>query len=459
MTSSSSPSTVAATTGTPESFEMARQSFMNGIAHFERDDFVQAQAAFETSLRHVPGRASTLSNLAATHVKLGQPALALPLLAQALATEPGDASAWSHRGLALAALGQPVQALANFDQVLRLDPDNLLALEKRAALLASMTRPVEALAALDRLLALSPEHALGWWLRGDLLHRLERLDDALACYDHLLKLDPSFDRAWTQRGSVLKDLGRTAEAIEAFEKAMALGGDAAFNGYLLAGAAEQGGHDAAKTTPRTAPRRYVEALFDEYAERFDEHLVGTLGYQAHRVLIDQLLALPALQARRFESALDLGCGTGLCGPLIKPMAQRLEGVDLSAAMLARATATGTYDELAQADLVEHLAAQPALRHDLVFSADVFIYVGDLEPVFKGVSVCLQPQGVFCFSLEKTDDSDNFVLTRGMRYAHSRRYVLELAAAHGFQLLGLVENPVRHEELQPIDGLFVYLMKR
>ena len=33
--------------------------------------------------------------------------------------------------------------------------------------------------------------------------------------------------------------------------------------------------------------------------------------------------------------LDLGCGTGLCGPLLRPYARALAGVDLSPQMLER----------------------------------------------------------------------------------------------------------------------------
>ena len=42
--------------------------------------------------------------------------------------------------------------------------------------------------------------------------------------------------------------------------------------------------------------------------------------------------------------LDAGCGTGLCGPLLKPWARRLVGVDLSGGMLEKARALQLYDE-------------------------------------------------------------------------------------------------------------------
>ena len=65
---------------------------------------------------------------------------------------------------------------------------------------------------------------------------------------------------------------------------------------------------------------------------------------------------PAAAGTRFRSALDLGCGTGLCGPLVRPMVDRLTGVDLSARMIEKARSLGVYDRLEQGDIVEFLDA-------------------------------------------------------------------------------------------------------
>jgi predicted TPR repeat methyltransferase len=49
-------------------------------------------------------------------------------------------------------------------------------------------------------------------------------------------------------------------------------------------------------------------------------------------------------------ALDAGCGTGLCGPLLRPYASELTGVDLSAGMLDRARPRQVYDHLEKGEL-------------------------------------------------------------------------------------------------------------
>jgi predicted TPR repeat methyltransferase len=391
-------------------FEQARDLFMDGVRLHETGRFEDAERQFLASLALVPGRASTLANLGATQLKLGKPEEALKALDQALAEEVDAADALKHRAVALNLLGKHQPALDDLTRVLQAQPDD----------------------------------GKAWLLHGETLQHLERQDEALASYDAALASDPALGEAWSRRGALLKEMGRLEDAATCFQRAIDHGDDPELNRYFLA--AVNG-----KEQPSGPPLRYVQFLFDGYAEKFDEHLVEVLTYQAHRVLVDQLAAL----GRSFERALDLGCGTGLCGPLIKPMAQRLDGVDLSANMLAKAEALDVYTRLAQDDLVKYLDTTYH-RYDLVVSADVFIYVGELEATFDGVARVIEPGGVFCFSVELAPDDQDFVLRPSQRYAHSERYVRALALRHGFEIRSLLRHPIREDQRQPIPGLYVCL---
>jgi predicted TPR repeat methyltransferase len=393
------------------SFEQAKALFVEGIQCFEASRFAEAEQKFQASLALVPGRPSVLTNLAVTRIKLGRPAEALGALEQVLALEPDSADVWFHRGVALADLG----------------------------------RHEEALACHDKALGVEPERSETWFRRGQTLQRLERPELALASYDKAVALDPRFAQAWSNRGGILLDFKRLDEAAASFEQAIANGADTELNGYFLASARGRG-------APANAPKQYVEFLFDEYAEKFDEHLVRVLNYQAHTVLIEHL---EQIARRRFASALDLGCGTGLCGPLVKPMTEQLDGVDLSRNMLDKAGALGVYEHLEHADICHYLQTTQR-RYDLVLSADVYIYVGDLDAVFAGVRRVMAEDGVYCFTAEAADAATDFVLTPGLRYAHSERYLRELAARHGFEVIRIVQHPIREDQRQPIAGLYAYL---
>ncbi|MES2937012.1 MAG: methyltransferase domain-containing protein [Pseudomonadota bacterium] len=194
----------------------------------------------------------------------------------------------------------------------------------------------------------------------------------------------------------------------------------------------------------------MESLFDGYAAQFDTHLVHALRYDAPRILAGRLAGL----GRRFTRALDLGCGTGLCGPLLRPFTDAVDGVDLSARMLEQARRTGAYDALLQADVAAHLA-RATQRYDLVVAADVFIYVGALDAVFEGVARCM-PAGVFCFTVEAAGEDEGMVLRPSLRYAHSRGYLRVLAQRHGLRELAVEERPIREDQQAPIPGLFVWL---
>jgi predicted TPR repeat methyltransferase len=195
----------------------------------------------------------------------------------------------------------------------------------------------------------------------------------------------------------------------------------------------------------------VQALFDGYANGFEDHLTQVLHYRAPDILVQ------GLGARRFAQALDLGCGTGLCGQRLRPICQRLTGVDLSANMVAQARARGVYDVVAQADLLGYLAA-PHDPCDLVIAADVMIYVGALDAVFAAVRNALVPGGVFAFTVELASGPEPLTLRSSLRYAHSRAGIEALVRQNHLEFLGLAQHPIREDQGVPIEGLFVWLVR-
>ena len=395
-----------------ETFERARAHFSAGNAAFETGRLADAEAHFLASLNALPGRPSTLVNLAATRLKLSRPAEAVDPLRTALAAQPADAQAWHHLGTAWVELKQHEQALQ----------------------------------ALDRALALGLQQPAAHYRRGLALLGLERPLDAAQAWEQAVALDDRFVAAWVDLGSLMRELDRPDRARACLTRALALGADDPLIRFQLASLQDAAG------APEAPPPSYVEQLFDSYADGFDEHLVQRLGYCAPQVLAD---GLRRLAPGRFRHALDLGCGTGLCAQALAPLTERLDGVDLSAGMLDKARALGRYTELAQADVVAHLQQTPH-RHDLVVAADVFIYVGALEAAFAGIAQSLAPGGVCCFSVENCDDRDDYVLRQSLRYAHSARYVKRLVQAHGLDLLAIEPHPLRRDEREAVQGLYAWM---
>ncbi len=428
-----------------QDLEGARADFVEGVTHFEGGRLELAEACFEDALARAPERISILVNLGALRLKLGRPDEALDVLDRAVAIDAAAADAWSHRGIALADLGRPDAAVASHDRALEIDRGRATDLFHRGLAHNMLARPADALRDFTAVLALRPGDGEAWFRHGQTLQLLDRHAEALASYEKALGADPAHAQAWSNRGGILRDTKRFAEAAHCFEQAMAHGADAPLHRYFLASVRDE-------PAPPRPPDNYVAALFDGYAQSFDDHLLHALRYRAHAVLVE------GLGGRRFSHGLDLGCGTGLCGPLLKPTVARLDGLDLSGAMLERARALGVYAELIQADIVEHLQ-RTGERHDLVLAADVFIYIGDLERVFEGVHRVLDRGGVFGFSVELARGDTGFELRPSLRYAHTEPYLLGLAARHGCAVARSLRQPIREEQGAAIDGLFLYLEKR
>ena len=172
-----------------------------------------------------------------------------------------------------------------------------------------MHRPIEAIAAADAVLAAEPGDIDALGIRAIALARMGLQEQALAAYDRVVAADPHLAEMWSQRGSLLREMGRLEEAATSYAR----------RGHAAATRSSTTTSSPASAAPRRPrPRRppTSKRLFDDYSDEFDAHLVGVLGYRGHHLMVENLPD----PRRDFASVLDLGCGTGLCGPLLKPRA-------------------------------------------------------------------------------------------------------------------------------------------
>jgi len=272
--------------------------------------------------------------------------------------------------------------------------------------------------------------------------------------EQALELAPAWAAGWYRLATYREKAGRADSAIEAYRRTLALDPEDIFGATLKL--AFLG--DAA--TPDQPPSRYVERLFDDYADRFESALVDKLDYNVPQ----KLAALVASTGRRYERAVDLGCGTGLLGPEIRSRVARLEGFDLSQNMLAKAAEKHAYDSLAQADLslapdLSGLFADAARhRADLVTAADVLMYLGNLESVFAIIAELAASGGDIAFSVEDAGDGEGFHLAPSLRYAHSETHVRRLSARHGLEILTAVRSVIRKDGGKPVSGILFLARK-
>jgi predicted TPR repeat methyltransferase len=268
------------------------------------------------------------------------------------------------------------------------------------------------------------------------------LSAAAEIFEQTLELAPNWAAAWFALGEARQKLGDLDAAAQAFHAT--LEADPADAQGAAARLALIGREDV----PDTLPPAYVARLFDDYAWRFDKHLIKNLGYRAPALIGAALSAIAP--GRRFASALDLGCGTGLMGEPLRARVDRLAGVDLSAAMIAKARERNVYHELIIDEAGAPMRERPK-AFDLIVAADALVYIGDLAPLFANVGTALTADGLFAFSVEACE-GDGFKLEPTMRFAHGRAYVEATAREAGLRPLLIQPASTRREANADAPGL-------
>ena len=178
------------------------------------------------------------------------------------------------------------------------------------------------------------------------------------------------------------------EAKFYFNKALSLQPDDVQSRYMLAALNET------NENFDHAPHGYVSALFDQYANTFDQHLTKVLQYSAPEQIANLLRKHTQIDNSKQLDTCDIGCGTGLMAEQIHHYCSRLVGVDLSANMIAVAQTKNQYTELVQADITTHLS-EHAAAYNLITAADVLPYLGALDTLFSACHTALKPMATLC----------------------------------------------------------------
>ena len=353
------------------------ETFRQALHDHRAGKLEQAELGYRRVLRAMPRHVGSLQNLGVICRGRGQREEALGLYRRALAQAPDHPALHLNVGNLLFDLGHHAEAEKHF----------------RVASQAAT------------------EESPALYGLGQALFRQERVGEAAEAFRRLLDKVPEHRKAWRNLAVCLDKLGRKAEALEAYERLLVLDPTDEDARFLVDA---KRGRNADR-----APAAYVQRFFDGYAATFESHLRGQLAYRTPELLLD-LLTRHIAPGHRFARALDLGCGTGLMGPLLRPLCGRLDGVDLSAGMIERAREKASYDGLFVDDIVAFLAATDD-GADLVVAADVLVYLGDLAPLFAGVAARIAEGGLFLFSTEH-GEGDDFVLLPKARYRHATAYL-------------------------------------
>ena len=381
----------------------------------------ESLVASQKSVKLEPQDAEAHNNLGSILRELGRLDEAEASYRQAITLKPEFADSHYNLGNTLLKMARLDEAQACYRQAITLKPDLVEAHYNLGVTLQELGRFKEAETSYRKAIVLKPDFTEAHNNVGFVLQKLDKLDEAEACYRQAITLKPEFADAHYNLGNTLLKMTRLDEARVSYKQAIVLKPDYEEAKHLLSALTEH--------TTNSAPRKYVENLFNNYAINFEHSLVNKLEYKTPNLITELIVAKnPNIQ---LGSVLDLGCGTGLIGDEIKKYCSNIEGVDLSKSMLEKARAKNIYDKLEHKDIIDYLSTEN-LDFNYFISSDVFIYVGELSEIFKLIKSRNKLKGKFVFSTEHTD-RDGFFLEQTARYTHSKKYIASLCVKFGYKL--------------------------
>lgn len=453
-----------------------------GLSAWEAGRLAAAAEAFAGALSLAPGDAALWRDSAFVFQGLGHAGEALTCIRRALDLQPGEARSWLMLANLLQQQGLSDEAEAAFRSAIAREPGLADAQLGLGLLLFERRDLEEATHHLSTATSLAPDHPLAALCLGQVLYTVGDYAGAVAAFGRAAALGqlPDLPRRNFARSQALADIlaGRLAEAVAAHPLRAGPGGEdvasllaVAFGLFSASGEREAAiavGHYRLALEPgdpvqtylldalrghehSAAPVSYLERHFDAFAPSFDAKLVEILGYRVPQ----QLAALAGRHRRSCADILDLGCGTGLAAAPLSALGGRLIGVDVAGGMLAEAAKRKLYAELVKAEAVAFLA-ETAVRFDLVFAADMLVYLGDLAPLFAGAARVLRSRGLFCLSIET--GAEGVTLQPSGRFAHAPDYVAGLAKA-AFLLREDVAQDLRLEGRAPARGRLMVFERR
>ena len=196
-----------------------------------------------------------------------------------------------------------------------------------------------------------------------------------------------------------------------------------------------------------APSSYLTRLFNSYASYYDRHMKSTLYYAVPKIFSE---ILSSNKRKVFKNGLDIGCGTGLCGVIMKPYVVNLMGIDLAEKMIIQASRKNCYDKLVHGNFIDDNQFLLQQKFDLIISGDVFIYSGDLSKIFKRLSELIENESEIIFNVE-LGDHEYFELRNSGRFSHSARYIKTLLLDNNFKLISFCIKSIRKENCRNITG--------
>jgi len=272
-----------------------------------------------------------------------------------------------------------------------------------------------------------------------------KVKTAWLCQQRAVELSPDDVGALRELGELSHILGRRSDARDAYTRYLELSPDDAEIQHLLSALSND-------LPPERVPDECLQQLYQRFSTFYETNMREELGYSGPEKLF--AATEPWLPKDAVSSALDLGCGTGLCAEAFSSRCQQFTGVDISPEMVELARQSELYHELHVSEVTDWLEKCEA-SFELILACDTFIYFGDLSRVFAAAAKRLSSTGTMAFSVEQSEEIGFQLLDNG-RFAHHLGHVDEAATSAGLQVRHHEIGFLRMEYGREVTALFVVL---
>lgn len=440
-----------------EQYDQANKAYVEALAydptsvsaHFGLAQVLQQSKHFADALHHLqeclhvlPDEATFLFQAGSCYIQLNQLPEAQQALEKVLVGFPHHLEALVNLGSCFMRQKNFAQAIYYFATACRVDENHLPALYNLACALMEARRFPQARDHFERYQEKAVEDYEARYHLGFVYLMLDDYDAALRCFHELLIVQPDNILVLHNLASIALKQHQSPVALEYYQKILTLAPTDDIALYMHAALTQ-------KNPPRQAPNAYVTALFDQYADRFDEHLTQELKYQTPQLLYEFWLT-KNIPDKKYATILDLGCGTGLMGTLFKTHTYELIGVDLSKEMLRMAEKKSLYDALYENEIIAYLNTC-TMHYDLVLLADVLVYLGDCSTLFAALKKITR---YVLLSIERSEQK-NYILSTHGRYRHHPDYIAALCTQNGFDYQMKSNVTLRTQNNQPVYGDLIW----
>ncbi len=426
---------------------MSDKLLKKAINKHKAGQYRDAQTLYKKILKSHPQHVDANYMLGTLFAEQGDTNNALKYMRIAEELAPGSQYIKNNTGNVYRISGDYDAAARKYNEALAIQPDMIEALNNLAIVYRRLNQTQQAITLYKNAISLSPNFIEANYNLGKAYWDESQYDDAKACFQRVLEIDPDHAMANHEMGNYYMKSGDKENAIACFKKYLSLAPEDHCGARLKLSYLDAG------EMPARQPEQLVIETYEKKARTWDNDVeradIAFLGPKHIQQAVNQQLA-----EQSELTILDIGCGTGLCGPFLKPVATTLHGVDLSDHMLNIARKKGLYDDLVCDDLA-HFIKTCNNQYDLIVASGVLIFFGDLSDLMLGVAGQLKSNGWFIFTLYKSNEAD-IEIRDNMHFAHSEEYIRKTVEQSGLKLVGVEQVIHEYEHDQPQPGYLVIL---